>query len=128
MGIEYSAEPEIFEGSEPRQVVGDSGRVDRLPTVQIVEESSLPPERILAAAHDFSEGRSKIFSAVRPKYFEVHSTSDHSADITEGTKSGPVYNCERCVYDWSKTRFTSARQAEILRANSRATCGSRSAN
>ncbi len=42
---------------------------------------------VLAAARDFSERRSKIFSAVQPKYFEVHSTGDHSADITEGTKS-----------------------------------------
>ena len=73
-----------------------------MPTVAIVEESSLPPERVLAAAHDLSERRSKIFSAVQPKYFEVHSTGDHSADITEGTKSGPVYNWERCDYDWSK--------------------------
>jgi len=67
-----------------------------VPTVAIVEESSLLPERVLAAAHDFSERRSKIFSAVQPKYFEVHSSGDHSADVTEGTKSGPVYNWERC--------------------------------
>jgi hypothetical protein len=73
-----------------------------VPTVRIVEESSLPPERVLAAAHDFSERRSRIFSAVQAKYFEVHSSGDHSADVTEGTRSGPMYNWERCDYDWSK--------------------------
>jgi polyketide cyclase/dehydrase/lipid transport protein len=73
-----------------------------MPRVEIVEESSLPPERVLAAAHDFSERRSKIFSAVQPKYFEVHSTGENSADVTEGTKAGPVLNWERCDYDWSK--------------------------
>ena len=38
-----------------------------MPTVEIVEESPLPPESVLAAAYDFSERRSKIFSAVQPK-------------------------------------------------------------
>jgi hypothetical protein len=73
-----------------------------MPTVRIVDESSLPPERVLAAAHDFSERRSRIFSAVQAKYFEVHSNGEHLADVTEGTRSGPMYNWERCDYDWSK--------------------------
>jgi hypothetical protein len=73
-----------------------------VPTVRIVEESTLHPERVLAAAHDFSERRFEIFSAVQPKYFEVHSASEHTADVTEGTKSGPMFNWERCDYDWSK--------------------------
>jgi hypothetical protein len=73
-----------------------------MPTVRIVDESSLPPERVLAAAHDFSERRPRIFSAVQAKYFEVHSTGEHSADVTEGTRTGPMYNWERCDYDWSK--------------------------
>jgi hypothetical protein len=73
-----------------------------MPTVRIVEESSLPPDRILAAAHDFSDRRSRIFSAVQEKYFEVHSSGEHSADVTEGTRTGPIFNWERCDYDWSK--------------------------
>ena len=73
-----------------------------MPTVRIVEESTLPPEHVLAAAHDFSERRSKIFSAVQPQYFTVHSTGAHTADVTEGTRSGPIFNWERCDYDWSK--------------------------
>jgi hypothetical protein len=73
-----------------------------MPTVRIVAESSLPPGRVLAAARDFSARRSGIFPAVQPKYFEVHSTSERSADVTEGTRAGPMYNWERCQYDWSK--------------------------
>ena len=73
-----------------------------MPTVRIVEESTLPPDRVLAAAHDFSDRRSKIFNAVQPKYFQVHSTGEQTADVTEGTKSGPIFAWERCDYDWSK--------------------------
>jgi hypothetical protein len=73
-----------------------------VPTVRIVVESSLPPERVLAAARDFSERRSDIFPAVQARYFEVHTVRERSADATEGTRSGPMFNWERCDYDWSK--------------------------
>ena len=73
-----------------------------MPTVTIVRESSLPPDRVLEAARDFTARRCEIFPAVQLKYFEVHSTSEDSADVTEGTRSGPMYNWERCDYDWSK--------------------------
>jgi hypothetical protein len=73
-----------------------------VPTVQIVGESTLPAERVLAAAHDFRERRSQIFSAVQPEHFKVHSAGEHTADVTEGTRSGPIFNWERCDYDWSR--------------------------
>ena len=71
-------------------------------TVRIVVESGLQPDRVLAAARDFSARRSEIFGAVQPRYFLVHATGEHSADVTEGTRAGPMYNWERCVYDWSR--------------------------
>ena len=83
-----------------------------MPTVRIVEESSLTPDRVLAAAHDFSDRRTRIFGAVQAKYFEVHSAGEHSADVTEGTKSGPMFNWERCDYDWSRPDSVTATVTE----------------
>jgi hypothetical protein len=71
-------------------------------TVHIIEKTSVPPDRVLAAAHDFSERRSEIFPAVQIKHMEVHDLGETSADVTEGTRSGPMYNWERCDYDWSQ--------------------------
>ncbi len=73
-----------------------------MPTVRVVCQCSLPPERVVAAAHDFSERRSAIFSAVQLDRLVVHSQAQTTADITEGTRSGPIVNWERCDYDWSQ--------------------------
>ena len=71
-------------------------------TVHIVLDSPLPPERILAAAVDFSEERANVFPAVSLKHMTVHTRGATSADVTEGTRSGPIFNSERCDYDWSQ--------------------------
>ncbi len=73
-----------------------------MPTVRIVKGSPLQPDRVLAAARDFTARRCEIFPAVQAKHFAVHSTGDDSAGVTEGTRSGPMFNWERCDYDWSK--------------------------
>jgi hypothetical protein len=65
-----------------------------VPTVRVVAETFVPPDRVLAAAHDFSERREKIFPAVSTKRLQVHDT--------EGTRAGPIVNWERCRYDWSQ--------------------------
>jgi hypothetical protein len=70
--------------------------------IQIQVHASIPPERVFALATDFSQRRGEIFPAVQPQYFEVHSLGETSADATEGTKAGPMFNWERCDYDWSK--------------------------
>jgi hypothetical protein len=71
-------------------------------TIRVVADSPLPPERILAAARDFSPRREKVFDAVSMKRMEVHSLGDGHADVTEGTSVGPLgSNWERCTYDWS---------------------------
>jgi Polyketide cyclase / dehydrase and lipid transport len=73
-----------------------------VPTVRVVAESSLPPERVLEAAHDFSERRAEVWPAVSVGRLEVHEVGDTWADVTEGTRAGPVVNWERCRYDWSQ--------------------------
>jgi Polyketide cyclase / dehydrase and lipid transport len=73
-----------------------------VPTVRVVAATSVPPERVLAAAHDFSERRQKVFPAVSTGRLEVHELEETSADVTEGTRAGPLVNWERCRYDWSQ--------------------------
>jgi len=72
-------------------------------TIDIALETDLQPEVVLDAAHDFSmPRRSLIFNAVQPKYFIVHALRDGTADVTEGTRAGPIVNWERCDYEWSQ--------------------------
>jgi hypothetical protein len=73
-------------------------------TLTFALDSSLPPGRVLQAAHDFTDRRSEVFPAVEAKHFEVHSIDDGHADITEGTGTGIGLNWERCCYDWSSAR------------------------
>jgi hypothetical protein len=73
-----------------------------VPTVHVVAESSLPPARVLAAAHDFSEQRAEVWPAVSVKHLTVHELGETSADVTEGTRAGPIVVWERCLYDWSQ--------------------------
>jgi hypothetical protein len=73
-----------------------------MPTVRVVADTSVPPDRVLAAAHDFSPSRADVFPAVSVKRLTVHDLGDGSADVTEGTRAGPIVNWERCRYDWSR--------------------------
>jgi hypothetical protein len=77
-------------------------------TVKVTTHSCLPPERVLAAAYDFSARRAEIFPAVSRKYLEVHELNDTSAEATEGTPAGIGVNWERCHYDWSQPGSVSA--------------------
>ena len=57
-------------------------------TISFSHDCSLPPRRVLEAAHDFTDRRSNVFPAVEAEHFEVHSTADEHADVTEGTATG----------------------------------------
>ena len=69
--------------------------------IKVEADSTLPPERVLHAAHDFSDQREDVFPAVSIKRMHVHEMGQTSADVTEGTRAGPIVNWERCRYDWS---------------------------
>lgn len=71
-------------------------------TIQILGESPLPPERVLAAAYDFSARRAEVFPAVSAKRQKIHELQGGHADVTEGTRAGPIVNWERGRYDWSQ--------------------------
>jgi hypothetical protein len=70
-------------------------------TVRITAECAAPAERVLAAAHDFTDRRSEIWPNVPKELMVVHAIGATTADVTEGTKKGPIYAWERCDYDWS---------------------------
>ena len=71
-------------------------------TIHITTHCHLPPQRVLAAGHDFSDRRAERFPAVSVPYLEVHQLTQTSADVTEGTPAGVGINWERCRYDWSQ--------------------------
>jgi hypothetical protein len=71
-------------------------------TIHTTTDSPLVAQRVLAAAHDFSNRRADIFPAVSLEYFEIHELGDTWTDVTEGTKAGVGINWERCRYDWSQ--------------------------
>jgi hypothetical protein len=73
----------------------------RIMKIPVSEATTVSPERVLAAARDFSDRRVQVFPAVSTRHMTVHSVSDTSADVTEGTRVGPFVIWERCSYDWS---------------------------
>ena len=70
-------------------------------TIRISGHCSLPPERVLASAYDFSARRAEIWPNVPAELMTVHSLGATVADVTEGTRKGPLYAWERCNYEWS---------------------------
>ena len=64
-------------------------------------ESNLSPDQIVSALTDFSERRLDIWPMLAPKYYKVLSVGDTTADIQEGSVSGPIKIWARELYDWS---------------------------
>jgi hypothetical protein len=62
-------------------------------------ESSVEPERLLAAATDFSERRPELWPGIDPEVYEVHAQGDGWTEVTEGTAGPGVWGRER--YEWS---------------------------
>jgi len=79
-----------------------------MPMIRVVLQSSLAPERVLQAAYDFSARRAEVWPAVSVPRLAVHDRGDTWADVTEGTRAGPVVNWERCRYDWSQPGLVTA--------------------
>lgn len=55
------------------------------------------PQRLLAAATDFTDHRPDLWPNINRKQFRVYSLGDHTADVEEGT--APVHH--RYRYQWS---------------------------
>jgi len=91
-------------------------------TVHVTMSSHLTPERVLAAASDFSACRAEIFPAVSMEHLEIHELGFASADVTEGTPVGIGVNWERCRYDWSTPGLVTARVVDSNVYAPRASC------
>lgn len=74
-----------------------------MPTVHVFDNTSAPPERVLAAAHDFSERRAQMWPDVHVEHLTIHEIGETHADVTEGNPM-PVLGIvwERSHYDWSQ--------------------------
>jgi len=82
-------------GDEPK-------RSAPITTIHVPVDTTVSPERVLGAVHDFSDRRARLFPAVSVRHMTVHRVEDTTADVTEGTRVGPFVIWERCEYDWSK--------------------------
>jgi hypothetical protein len=60
-------------------------------------ETTIPPERLLAAATDFSERRPDLWPTITRRRYRVFSIGDHTAETEEGTT--PVRH--RYKYVWT---------------------------
>jgi hypothetical protein len=79
-----------------------------MPTIRVVLPSPLAPERVPQAAYDFSARRAEVWPAVSVPRLTVHDRGDTWADVTGGTRAGPIVNWERCRYDWSRPGVVAA--------------------
>ena len=72
-----------------------------MPTVRVVDETSVAPERVLEAARDFSERRAEMWPDVHVEHLQVHEAGETFAEVTEGNPWPIGYVWERLRYDWS---------------------------
>jgi hypothetical protein len=72
-----------------------------MPSVDLVVQTTLPPERVRAALLDFTERRPDIWPGLTRELYEVYSVGETTADLKEGTKMpfGTVWAREQ--YDWA---------------------------
>jgi hypothetical protein len=75
--------------------------IPRTTSIVLTETTRVPADRVLAAASDFSSRRARVFPAVSVRHTTVHALDATAADVTEGTRVGPLVLWERCDYDWS---------------------------
>jgi hypothetical protein len=73
-----------------------------LPKVHVIDETHVPSERVLEAAHDFSEWRAELWPDVHVEHLHVHDRGENFADVTEGNPWPIGYVWERLRYDWSE--------------------------
>jgi hypothetical protein len=72
-----------------------------MPTVHLTETTTATPQQFIAALTDFGPQRGKIWRNSQPEYLQIHSLTDTSADVTEGSSAGGG-TWERLRYDWSQ--------------------------
>jgi hypothetical protein len=74
----------------------------RMPTVRVVDTTSVSADRVLEAARDFSPRRADRWPDVHLEHLQVHDRGPTFADVTEGNPWPIGYVWERLRYDWSE--------------------------
>ena len=69
-------------------------------TIKVAAATTLAPERVLEAAHDFSKRRADVWANVRSAHLAVHDRGEYFAEVTEGTWVVGLF-WERNRYEWS---------------------------
>ena len=59
-------------------------------SIAVTGEVAQPPERVLAAVVDFLNRRGALFPAASAERTAVHAHAATNADVTEGTRAGPL--------------------------------------
>ena len=67
--------------------------------VHVRAHGAVPPDVLAAALTDFGPGRSQVFGNNESGRLQVHDRGDTWADVTEGSRTGGVW--QRSRYDWS---------------------------
>jgi hypothetical protein len=62
-------------------------------------ETGVEPERILAAATEFSERRLELWPGIDPNVYRLHASGEGWAEVTEGTAGPGIWARER--YEWT---------------------------
>ncbi len=88
--------------SDPAIDTCSSSSIGVVPRVQVVATTSVPPERVLEAARDFSERRAELWPDVHVAHLQVHETGENFAVVTEGNPWPIGFVWERLHYDWSE--------------------------
>jgi hypothetical protein len=76
--------------------------VSAVPTVHVTADTSVPPEKVLEAARDFSPRRAELWPDVHVEHLHVHDVGETFAVVTEGNPWPIGYVWERLRYDWSE--------------------------
>jgi hypothetical protein len=85
-----------------------AGKEASMVEIRFEVDTPVSPQRVRAAATDFSERRPQIWSGIDPKHFTVHTLGDTTAEVTEGGREfGGIWARER--YDWSDPDLVVAR-------------------
>ena len=73
-----------------------------MPRVHVIDTTTIPAERVLESARDFSTHRADLWPDVHLEHFIVHELGPTSADVTEGNPWPIGLVWERLRYDWSE--------------------------
>lgn len=66
--------------------------------IRVKAETTASPKEVVAGACDFSERRAEIWPNVKSGHFQVHTSGEGFAEVTE--ELWPVGVWERCRYEW----------------------------